>query len=132
MAAHLKSQFPRAQVVSGKEDAEAPSQRRKNHIAVFWPGYEVESRSTSLARPTLVIWFSPPFSKAPSGSAPRDPAPLEEAGDQLIAAFPRSTQAGGFFQPNVSCRLVRIVPNDSPDVWRVEATLEGYTLTAAA
>ena len=117
-----------------KDGDTAVSKRQKPLLCVFFPGsgYQEISRDTSLAQPSLTIRMFPIRSELPRSSAPADPEPVEEACVHLISAFPRDTQAAGYFVSNLSCRLTGVLPFDAPEDWYAEATLLAYTLRAAA
>jgi hypothetical protein len=127
---YLQSAFAAAEVVAGER--EGVWRADKDLIAVWWPGWDELTRDIALASPTLTLRYFPARSKQPTDDQPTDPAPLELAGDALLAAFDRASQAVGFFAADLSCRLARLRPNYDPAVWRVEGTLIAYTLGQAA
>lgn len=127
----LASAFTGADVMAGIRDGVWRGE--KALIVVWWSGYQVLQRDIALASPTITIRYFPPLSKQPAETMPRDPAPLEEAADALLAAFDRASQAVGYFAANTSWRLDSMPePDMRPDFWRVEARLIAYTLGAAA
>lgn len=128
---HLATSFPRATVVGG-ERTEGVSKREKDLICVWFPGWNVIESDTTLAQPTLLIRMFPKKSPLDRRSVPDDPQPLEDAAMELVRAFPRATQVGGFFVANLSCRLTTCVPDYAPENWQVNATLLAYTILEAA
>lgn len=125
----LTSTFSNADVESGEQDGVS---RDRDLITVWWPGWDEIARDIALAAPTLQGRYFPARSKQPLTETPKDPAPLEEAADALLAFFDRASQAPGFFTDDLSCRLTTLRPNYDPALWRVEFTLVAYTLGAAA
>lgn len=129
---YLADLFEYDEVVAGPPEQDTVWRGESARLAVWAPGWDEISRDISLAAPTLTVRYSPALSKQPEPASPRDPSPIEDAMDALLAAFDRASQAPGFFTTNLSCRLTKLVPNYDPAIWRVEATLLAYTLGAAA
>lgn len=118
------------EVVSGER--EGVNRRDEAVVAVWWPGWDEIARDTILQQPSLNLRYFPPRSKAPSTSAPADPAPLEQGAGLLLAAFPRSTQRTGFFTDGIACRLTGVRPDYRADRWYVGGTLLAYTALEGA
>lgn len=128
----LAAAFTDCEVVAGERDGVWRDPELRDLIAVWWPGWEEITRDIALAQPSLTVRYFPNRSKQPAEDTPTDPSPLEQASDALLAFFDRASQAPGFFVDGLSCRIVTIVPDYRPEVWRVEAKLLAYTLGAAA
>lgn len=129
---HLETQLgsDTVEVVAGERDGR--SGRERGLVCVWFPGWQVIERDTSLAQPTLLIRYFP-SKAAPTvskKSVPEDPSPVEDAVMALVAAFPRASQVGGFFVGNLGCRLTSCTADY--DNWRAEATLTAYTILEAA
>lgn len=128
----LADAFDGCDVRAGERDGVWRGPDDRDLIVVFWPGWEEITRDVSLAQPTLTVRLFPHRSKQPAEDTPADPSPLEQAADQLLAFFDRASQAPGFFVEGLSCRVTSIAPDYRPEMWRVEAKLQAYTLGAAA
>lgn len=112
----------------GKPGQTAVSRRRKPTLCVFFTGYDEMSRDTALATPQLIVRMFPVRSELPTSTNPSDPEPLEEACMHLVSAFPRATQSVGYFDANLSSRVVSVTPFDRDTDWYAEAVLRAYTL----
>jgi hypothetical protein len=125
--AYLTAQFPEAEVLGGKRDGVS---RDKARICVWWPGWPALQRDIALANPTLLLRFFPALSKQPSATSPRDEAPLEQAAVDLMVAMAAKRKAGDFVA-DLACYVSSCVPNDDPDIWRVDATIQAIAMNLA-
>jgi len=129
---HLRATFPHPAEIDGRPRDDVVSRRDNDLVCVWWPGWQVIERDTTLAQPRLQIRAWPGRSRLKAPAQTDEGTSLEELGMKLLLAFPRSTQAGGFFVPNLACRLIRAVPDYSDNVYRVEAELLAYTILEGA
>jgi hypothetical protein len=114
------------EVISGPRSGVS---RDKVRIAVFWPGWQEDSGNPNFARPTMKIRFWPDRSKQPAAD-PKDPAPLEQAATDLMAAL-QTVQKPGDLVDGLYCRVATIVADDDPNEWGIEATLVSWTINPA-
>jgi hypothetical protein len=127
---YLAGEFAEADVFGGRQLRAGANRNAKDQIGVHWPGWPQLSRDIALATPKLVIRYWPKISKQPGTSTPRDPAPLEQAAVDLMVAMAAKRRPGDF-TANVACHVADCIPNDDPEVWMVEATVEAFAMNLA-
>jgi len=125
VVAFLEEAFPEAEVTSGPRSGVS---RDLDRISVFWPIWK-EDANPNYARPTLIVRFWPARSKQPVEN-PDDPTALEQAADELLAAF-ETVQKPGQLVDGLYCRLVDVTPDYDPNEWGLEGTLAAWTLNPA-
>lgn len=125
---HLRTALAGVTVQSGRSDGVNRDDAAR--VSVWHPGYPVDLRNRTLARPTLIVRYFPTLSKQPEAASPRAQAVLEQAEADLLAAFGGMNRAGDFVD-DVAVSVSGATLNDDPARWYVELTLVVLMLNLA-